>query len=229
MSTTFGVPGYTLELWSPFAFAGASLEKPAEFFRKPDEAVIHRMLDAFAKEPGAIVEWKPFDHPQLGEVEIGGIEYQTTVRNPPERLLKEECGRGFTVADRVRRALPLVRTEVHTTKLADGVARVELLLENVGFLPTSGLRHAESIGTAPPVHVDADGLELLEGLRHQDMGWLDGWGSLQVTAARHPIYPGLPQERGARTRAAWVVKGAGTLTLRWDAGRGGRGVVDVEL
>ena len=58
--------------------------------------------------------------------------------------------------------------------------------------------------------------------------WLDGWGATQVGAARHPIYPGLPNERGCRVAATWVVRGAASVSITWDAGRGGCGVVQVE-
>ena len=226
ISTTFGVPGYTLELWDPFGYAGVEVENPALFFKKPEEAVVHATLDAFADEPGSVHPWRAFEHPQLGPVEIGGIEYMMTVRNPPPRLLRAECERGFTVADRVRRHLPEVSVGLSVDRLGDGVSRVALTVENLGWLSTSGLRHAEEIGTAPPLHVEllcGAGVELVEGDRQQALGWLDGWGAAQLSSARHPLYPGLPLARGPRVRAAWLVRGSGALSVCWDAGRGGCG------
>ncbi|MEZ4338718.1 MAG: M14 family zinc carboxypeptidase [Sandaracinaceae bacterium] len=73
LASVFGVVGYTLELWDPLGFAGLSVEKPARMFVDPDVDLLGKMLDAFAKEPGALVPWRPFDHPQLGPVEIGGL------------------------------------------------------------------------------------------------------------------------------------------------------------
>lgn len=227
MASTFGVPGFTLELWDPFGFAGESIDKPAEFFKKPDQRLVHKMIEAFSKEPGAVIDWKPFDHPQLGPVEIGGIDYMQTVRNPPLRLLGEECERAFTVADRIRRMLPAVRASAVTTALGDSLTRIEVRFDNLGYLPTSALRRAEAIGLAPPLHVSAEGLELAEGDAERDLGWLDGWGSLQLGA--HPIYPGLSDDRGARTQSRWVVRGSGVLRVRWDAGRGGCGELAVEI
>ncbi len=225
LATTFGIVGYTLELWDPFAFAGVTVEKPAKMFVEPDEDAIGAMIDAFSKEPGALIPWRAFAHPQLGEVELGGIEYMTTVRNPPERLLAAECERGFVVADRLRRALPNVQSKLTLTPLEGDLSRVELVLENLGYLPTSSLLHAEKIGTAPPAHAVLEGAAPIEGPAHQALGWLDGWGAMQASAARHPVYPSLEPDRGHRARAAWVVtRGAGAITVRWDAGRGGRGV-----
>ncbi len=232
MSTTFGVPGYTLELWDPFGHAGIELKKPALFFKKPDAAKVAVMLQAFASEPGAIVDWKPHQHAQLGAVELGGLEYQTTVRNPPVRLLAKECERGFMVADRMRRALPDVGANVAFEPVTEGVWRVQMVLDNTGFLPTSGLRRAEQIGTAPPICIEAQlsaGLVIVDGEPAVNLGWLDGWGALQVNEARHPLYPALSPKRGTRATTTWVVKGSGTLTLTWDAGRGGCGEIQVTL
>ncbi|MCA9607723.1 MAG: hypothetical protein KC619_19075, partial [Myxococcales bacterium] len=223
LASVFGVVGYTLELWDPLGFAGLSVEKPARMFVDPDVDLLGKMLDAFAKEPGALVPWRPFDHPQLGPVEIGGFEYMTTVRNPPVRLLAEECGKGFTIADRIRRALPTVEARLSVEALADGLSRVELVLENLGYLPTSSLVHGEMIGTAPPAHATLEGAVIVEGAAHQSLGWLDGWGAMQASAAKHPIYPGLELDRGHRARAVWIARVDGPVTVRWDAGRGGRG------
>lgn len=228
MAATFGVPGYTLELWDPYAFAGREVDKPAELFKRPDLDLLHAVLDAFLDEPGAIVPWKAFDHPQLGPVELGGIAYQTTVRNPPPRLLAEECKRGHTVTDRLRRALPRVEVELSVHRVGDDTSRVELVVENLGYLATGGLKHAQGIGVAPPIVASlalSDGLSLEDGAEAQNLGWLEGWGSLRAAGHNHPIYPGLPVTGGVRTRAVWWVKGAGEVRVEWDAGRAGAGHV----
>jgi len=230
LSTVLGVPGYTLELWDPFGHAGASLEKPAEFFSNPNPALVRKMVAAFAAEPGAVRDWRPFQHPQLGAVEIGGIDYMRTIRNPPERLLAAECERGRKVAERLRRALPELRASVSSAR-ADGVHLLTLVLENQGFLPTSALRHGETLGIAPGLRVSLElsaGLRRLEGEPERDLGHLDGWGTQQVSNARHAIYPGLP-DRGHRAVARWVLAGQGRVTLRWWSRQAGQGIIEVEL
>lgn len=228
MATTFGVPGYTLELWDPFAFAGVANEQPGRFWTDPDPDACPRLVDAFAREAEGVAPWRPFDHPQLGAVEVGGLDLARTLHNPPLRLLPEECARGHAVADRLLRALPDVHAELRVTPLADGLRRVELRLENRGHLPTTGLPYAERIGVAPPVTVTlvpGPGQGLADGPATLDLPALDGWGSLQVHAARHPLYPALPFQRGVHAVATWVLRGTGPVEVTWDAGRGGRGVV----
>ncbi|MFT5434009.1 MAG: hypothetical protein ACI9OJ_004721, partial [Myxococcota bacterium] len=86
MCNTFGVAGFTLELWDPFRYCGVDNPDPAGFFKKPEWSKLKTMLGKFSEDPGAVEPWRAFDHPQLGPVEIGGIDYLRTVRNPPVSL-----------------------------------------------------------------------------------------------------------------------------------------------
>ncbi|MFT4627909.1 MAG: hypothetical protein ACI8PZ_006603 [Myxococcota bacterium] len=226
MTTTFGVPAYTLELWDPVGHVGVTVDKPIEFFMKPEPAMLHRVIGAFAAETDGWRDWKPLDHPQLGAVEVGGLEYLRTVRNPPTALLAAECERGFTVADRLRRSGPLVRATLSVEPLGEGARLVTLVLENVGFLSTSSLAHAESIGAAPaPTATLACGGDALlaEGTPSRSLTHLDGWGTLQITSA-NLLYANLP-DRGHRAWARWTVRGDGPVQVEWDAGRGGNGLL----
>ena len=220
MSTVFGVPGYTLELWDPFAFAGTDNPDPGKFWTQPDPERCAKLVDAFAGEADAIAPWRPFAHSQLGAVEIGGFDLVRTMHNPPLRLLAAECAKGFTVADRLRRALPQVRVDVDVEPLGHGLCQVTARIENLGFLPTSGLPYAERIGTAPPVVVEVHA-PVVDGEARREVGWLDGWGSRVGTA--HPLYPELPRGRSARAVVRWVVRSSGPVRVTWDAGRGGAG------
>lgn len=218
LSAVFGIAAFTLELWDPFAWAGLEHDDPLAMFRDPSQERIRTLVDKIVAE-GMVEPWRPFDHPQLGPVEIGGIAYRTTVRNPPETLLPAECDRGFTVADRLRRALPEVRPELTVTPLGSDQLEVRLVLENVGALPTCSLEHAVGIGTAPPVRAELIGADIVSGDALQELHHLDGW--LREGFERNPVYARLPS-RGHRAVARWVVRGrAGAV--EWRAGRGGSG------
>ena len=224
LSTTFGVPGYTLELWNPTGHAGLEVKKPIDFFMRPEPEMIRELLATFAADPEGWRAWTAFDHPQLGAVEIGGLEYLRTVRNPPVKLLAAECERGFTVADRVRRSAPEVEASLSVEVLGDDLRAVTLTLENTGFLPTSALALAESIGVAPAPSATlrcGDGAALVEGTPTRTLTHLDGWGQLQISHANF-IYAGLP-DRGHRAWTRWLIRGDGPVTVRWDAARGGQG------
>ena len=152
MSTTFGVPGYTLELWDPFGFAEVENEKPVDFFMRPDAKKIAQVIAAFSKLDGAVSPWTAFDHPQLGPVEIGGMDYMRTIRNPPTHLLSDECRHGFVVADQLRRSLPQTQFKVTLTTLAPSLTRIEAYFENVGFLSTASSERAKHLAGTPTVN-----------------------------------------------------------------------------
>jgi len=222
LAVTFGIVAYTLELWNPYAWAGTSQDDPVAMFRDPDPAVIRALQHQCAAE-GAYEPWASVQHPQLGPVEVGGVDELRTVRNPPEPLLADECARGFTVADRLRRALPRVEARVQAEALGGGVRQVQLVLENLGALPTSSLQRGQVIGTAPAVRAElvlGEGQQLVDGPAERALHHLDGW--LRHGFDRNPFYASLP-DRGHRAVARWTVRGEGPVTVRWRAGRAGQG------
>ncbi|MCB9641650.1 MAG: hypothetical protein H6728_01060 [Myxococcales bacterium] len=230
MAVIFGVPGYTVEFWDPFAEAGIHLEQPAAFFRQPDAEKLRPVVEHFSQIPHAVEPWKTFEHPQLGPVEIGGIDYLRTVRNPPEALLQRECERGYTIAERFRKALPSVslETRIHPE---GSLTHLQVVLENRGFLPTSALYRGEEIGASPGVSVR---LELPEKIRcvrsphEQGLHHLDGWGQIRVREGNHQLYSNLPK-RGQRDLAEWWLEGKGEIIIHWSAGRAGRGKTKLSL
>jgi len=230
LCTVFAIPGYTLELWNPYGFAGVEIENPAMFFCKPDPAIVRAIIDKASTLPGVVTPWQAFDHPQLGPVEIGGFDYMRVVRNPPTALLAEECNRGHMVADRMLRSTPELHVELRS-ETADGVSVVTAVFENRGFLPTASMAHAEATERVPPIaatiHLDG-GCKILQGESTQVLGHLDGWGNMQVGFSQHAIYPSLGS-RGARTHARWVVQGTGEVRVAWTAPRAGEGEAMIDL
>lgn len=224
MSTVFGVPGYTVEIWDPFDHLGVDIEDPASFFQDPDPEKVRRMMRGFTDETDAVAEWRTVEHPQLGEVEVGGLEYLRSLRNPPTRLLESECETVWKMAERLRQALPKVDPEVECESLGDSTHRLRLTLENTGYLPTSGLDHGESLAETPEVSAE---LELEAGLDAREpasrsLDHAEGWGHRRTGAGRHPHYASL-SDGGHRTWIEWILDGEGDVEIAWTAGRAGRG------
>jgi murein tripeptide amidase MpaA len=69
----YGVFAFTIEFWSMARAAGVEVEDFIEFFRDPPEEASLKMLTWTDREleGDGFVSWKPFDHPQLGRVELG--------------------------------------------------------------------------------------------------------------------------------------------------------------
>lgn len=84
-----GIFGWCEELW------GDDYANP--FLRKYDEDEDKKIsqdeiLSFLDNEAGGkwFVPWKPYDHPQLGRVEIGGLVNKFSVENPPPEFLEKE-------------------------------------------------------------------------------------------------------------------------------------------
>jgi len=206
---SMGIYPYATELWSLPRKAGIEItdwigwghEHPAS-----DDVAMARALDEHANGEG-IYAWKPFAHPQLGEIEIGGWDYKFAIQNPPGNLLEEVTAGNATFVLRMMGVLPVLELdEIQVESLSGDVHRVSVVVRNTGFLPT----YLSEMGKAVPSNKGArvtlsesEEVELLVGKREQDLGHLDG-------RANDYAPMGIPARYGnlARAKAEWVVKAA---------------------
>ncbi len=127
----------------------------------------------------AFVDWSPFEHPDLGSVEIGGfVPYATT--NPPAEQLPELGRQHGAFVVRLARMLPRVSiVETSVTAHGGGVFTVSVEIENSGFFPTS-LRHGVVSRSVQPtivrIQVDADAI-LTGDAKSSRVTRLEGSGS----------------------------------------------------
>jgi len=89
--------------------------------------------------------WKKFNHPQLGEVEIGGFNPKFFRQNPPVEILEEWAKNEALFNILLAESLPQVKVvsaDARPLKKTPGVYEVTAVFTNEGFLPTA-LRMAE--------------------------------------------------------------------------------------
>ena len=171
----------------------------------------------------AHVDWKPFHHPQLGEVEIGGWDKMNYWRNPPPALREREAARFPAWLAQLALSLPrleLLRTEVR--RLGEDSWRVRFAVGNAGYLPSHITQRAIDRKTARGVVFEihlpdaghAPAVSLLGGRPRVEGPHLAGHAPKTSLQAFVP-----PRELTAdRAVAEWVVRApAGTrlaLTAR---------------
>jgi hypothetical protein len=230
-----GALAYVVELWDLFQRLG--MPRPPRFvqyYERVTRADLVRLAwwDRDENAGRAFPPWRPFEHPQLGPVEIGGLDPRFGIWNPPAHALPELCASQAMVALRLAALAPRVAIErVERHPLPGGITRVEVRVTNDGYLGTYGIPSARKLAFNEPVYVTAraDGCALVDpGAAHQILGHLDGWGHGLHTGANLPAYPGT---RGT-TNAAWatyLVRGTGTLALRAGSCRVGFIVADVAV
>ncbi|MEN9278875.1 MAG: hypothetical protein Q6K92_10775, partial [Thermostichus sp. DG_1_5_bins_95] len=130
------------------------------------------------------IDWQPFEHPQLGRVEIGGWDYKQVWQNAPPELLPDLCDKHcrFAIAHALMSPrLALARSQVHPLGKAAGgsqsLFRVVVQYENQGFLPTYTSQKALERKAVRPIQVSLNlpqGSTLILGSPKQELGHLEG-------------------------------------------------------
>lgn len=182
----FGVVGFVPEFWGGFGrdYDGDGAITEAERHRWNEEELDG---DGFAA-------WTPYDHPQLGPVEIGGWRRKFTAQNPPPHLLKGELelyvGWMLWLAEISPR---IVLKDVEAAPLGSGLFKLTATVENEGYLPTYITRRALAAEVAVPVRVrvELSQAELVVGELRAGIGHLagarDARGGAGTAATRRTI------------------------------------------
>ena len=150
---------------------GAAPDYNQDGFIRPDEVERwHR------EEKGGqfTAPWKTFDHPTLGEVEIGGSRGMPAALDDTARMHSEwQYDLLRHIADRS----PLLRiTDLTSEPTDDGNYRVVATLQNQGFLATYVTQNALKIRRDYPINakIQVDGGVLIDGEEIVNVGHLPG-------------------------------------------------------
>lgn len=204
-----GIFSWTVEIWSPMREAGIAEYKYIDWFRDhpaEDDLAILRWSDE--KLAGlAHVAWQPFDHPQLGRVEIGGWNRFHAFSNPPPQYLERELARfpRWLVWQALLSPL-LEAVHADATPTGDGHYTVTLVVQNAGYLPTYVSKRALDRKVVRGVIVEAevpDGVTLVQGKRRVELPQLEGRAYKHTGISFWPDY----HVTDDRAKAQWVVRG----------------------
>jgi len=145
------------------------------------EAIIRRIMRWWDRNrrraPALFKPWRRFRHPQLGDVEIGGLLRKYLYNPTPAELatIAKHTYR-FTVDHAAKH--PWMRIEdVTVDAVARGVCRVRARIANRGELPTNVTHKGKSLGRIKPVGVQfqvGEGARVLSRQAHYDLGHLAG-------------------------------------------------------
>ena len=169
-----------------------------------------------------LTEWKEFDHPQFGKVEIGGAFKKTFGRLPPRFMNEELCHRNMAWTLYQADEMPKVTLgESKVEKLGDGIFKVWLDLSNPKVAPTI-LAKAAMNNVVPPDLLTVDG----KGVEVFSASWVPNkWRAAvaqsidQKDLKRIMLRNGLA---GRTTRTIqYLVKGTGPLTVKYASLKGG--------
>ncbi len=224
---------WVVEIWSPQRQAGIEGANFIEWSREhplEDDLMMLKWSDEVLGGKGYI-DWYPYEHPQLGAVELGGWDYLYAFRNPPPELLEKEIA---PFADwLVWHLLISPRLELYevTAKpLGQDAYHVRMVVQNTGWLPTyvtkRALEKKLTRGIVCEIELPEGG-SLEAGKPREELGQLEG-------RAYKPSSPGgfSPSDpTDERAKVEWVVRapqgGIVKLTARHE--RAGTVSAEVEL
>jgi murein tripeptide amidase MpaA len=203
-----GMFTWTIELWNPKKEAGIDDRNWIHWFRDhpiEDDVKVFRWAREIAPGEGH-VDWRPYQHPQLGAIEIGGWQRAAVFSNPPPQLREREVARvpkWLIWMNLVGPKLELAEVEVK----AHGAEtwRVRLIVQNSGWLPTYvskvALQRKQTRGVLAEIALH-DGAQLVSGRPREAIGELEGWAYLHTGMS---FWPGRTPTAD-RGYAEWVVR-----------------------
>jgi hypothetical protein len=205
-----GVLGLTTEFWSAMHAAGVDIGlRFIDWWKDHPIEDDLRMLAWSDTELGGagFVDWYPFDHPQLGPVEIGGWDFMNVIGNVPLHLLEREIAPHSTLAVRLALMSPLLDVRrLEADPLGDGLYRIVLVVQNCGWLGTSVTEKAKARKAVRPVEAliePAADVRLRSGERRVELGQLDG----RPRAMSMLGWDTGEEPSGERARCEWIVEG----------------------
>ncbi|MFN8447508.1 MAG: M14 family metallopeptidase [Anaerolineae bacterium] len=230
-----GIFSWAVEIWSPQRQAGITDYKYIDWFREhpvEDDLKLLKWSDEVLDGKG-YVAWYPFDHPQLGKVELGGWDHLYAWRNPPPQFLEKEIA---PFADWLVWLLlispRLELYDVAVTPLGDDSYHVRLVVQNTGWLPSYVSKQALNRKLVRGVLAEIelpDGATLTTGKRRMELSQLEGRAYKYSAMTPWNIRDSNTNDRAL---VEWVIHapngGTATLTARHDRAGVVRATVDLK-
>jgi hypothetical protein len=181
-----------------------------------------------------LMEWKKFNHPQFGEVEIGGVFRKFQGRVPPRFMNEELCHRNMAFTLYQADEMPMIKIgEAAAEKLGEDVYRLMIDISNPKVAPTIMDKAAQNNVVRPDLlTLQGKNVEVISA------SWIDNKELYKIKPSvtglidqknlkRIMLRNGLPGKT-ART-IMYIVKGSGDVTVKYDSLKGGTASKTVKL
>jgi hypothetical protein len=224
-----GIPSFSNELWNGEQyFTSPELKEQQADPQSPIAPNVSRYyFDRYLEFGDQFVEWKAFDHPQFGKVEMGGVWKKYQGRVPPRFMNEELCHRNMAFSLYQADEMPLIRLgETSVEKVGGDVYRVFVDISNPKVTPTIMAKAAQNNVVRPD-------LLLVEGKKAEVVAasFIDN----KTLYKANPTPTALVDQKdlrrivirnghpGKTTRTALLlVKGSGQVTVTYDSVKGGK-------
>ena len=226
-----GMLSFSNELWNGSQYFNSPELQTQQ--RDPTSPINNRVaqyyFDDFLEFGDQYVDWKAFDHPQFGKVEMGGFK-KTVGRVPPRFMNEELCHRNMAFSLYQADEMPQMRSgETKAEAIGGGVYRVRVDFKNSKLTPTILAKAAENNVVRPDVlTVEGKGLEVLSA------GWVPNKfrpGATDLIDQRDLKRILLRTGQAGRTTRTieYLVRGSGDMTVTYDSLKGGKAIAKVAV
>jgi hypothetical protein len=164
----------------------------------------------------AIVEWKEYNHPQFGKIEVGGVK-KNFGRADPGFLLESDAHRNMAFCIYHAYSMPkLVVEEISEKSLGGGLTEVTAVITNKRMMPTHASQDLK-FKIERPDYITLEGAKVIAGMivEDRDMNEAHEQKTNPATIEVENI-PGL----GSVT-VRWIVSGGKNYTVKVDSRKGG--------
>jgi hypothetical protein len=218
-----GILSFSNELWNGGQyFTSPELKTQQQDPESPiNSRVADYFFDDFVELGDQFIEWKEFEHPEYGKVEMGGWK-KTRGRVPPRFMTEEMCHRNMAFTLYQADEMPKMSIgETKVERVAENVFKVWVDLRNEKVTPTIMAKAAQNAVVPPDIlTLDGKGLEVISAsivqskFRPAVQQLID-----QKDLKRIIVRNGTP---GRTTRTIqYLVKGAGDVTVKYASVKGG--------
>ena len=243
MMEHMGVIAYSTEVWDMPNRAMGRLDtyKTLMDWTEDEQIKMQKWNDENLGGEG-FINWRSFDHPQIGQVELGGWKHKFVIQNPPPKFLEQECQKNAKSVIEMALTTPLVRiTKLTAEKVQEGVYSVKAVVRNMGYLPTNVTDQAVKNRKAAKVKAEVKlpaGCGVVAGKAEVELGHLEGrlalgrafGGASQAgTLVQWAVKVEAAAQAGQSAQTGQAGKAAVTVTVRAGNERGGFDSRTVEL
>ncbi len=157
------------------------------------------------------VAWKPFNHPELGQVEIGGFA-PFSDNTPPPAMVDSLLAIHLPWVFELMKKLPKLQIgETKLTEKGGGVYQLEAWITNDGYLPfPTAMGKRNKIPAPAIITIEGNGIEILSGKKRTSLNDLGGKKS---------------------SRYVWLVKGSrkSMIVLKLESKQAGSDVKQINI
>ena len=208
-----GIVTFSNELWTNFDYFRRQRE---ESENPRDRSTLYRFDKILLFEEG-VVPWKKVNHPQYGEVEVGGFKKAWT-RTAPSFMIEDMCHRNMAFTLFHLYHTPKVEVDSVSTKaLPGGLTEVSAIITNTRVIPTHTLQDSRNKITRPDWVTLTGGTVISGGiLQNRFLG-------IAQEQKHHPERLEIESIPGVgAVYVRWIVEGKGPFTVTMDSEKGGK-------